>query len=235
VVKSYELITLNPHLKSLVNPAQLTAAVIAASEMEKDPRILIIDLDLFRCCMRSTPEDQLNLFIEEIFGRFSLYFPISFTPPKDDKYLITPEMLKDRLNRCFVATSLLANLSFPFVLDKLSATQPDTKQESLALLKLMLTEYSDAVCQPYIDPVATNLLNEYFHQFDEGVQKAARAVIATAVDKSLGYAQMSGVYQSYQNSLFATVIEKCIHEIEESPDSMTQGLATELLCVRLLI
>ena len=66
-------------------------------------------------------EKIIKPFIDEIFDKISCYFPINFVPPKNDKYQITPEILKEKLARCFLASPMLAQSTFPFVLDKLSA------------------------------------------------------------------------------------------------------------------
>ena len=60
-------------------------------------------------------------FIDEIFDKISCYFPINFVPPKNDKFNITPEILKEKLNRNFLASPLLIDSSFPFILDKVTA------------------------------------------------------------------------------------------------------------------
>lgn len=97
---------------------------------EKDPRNLLITYDILYFILRqyaSTLEDSASIeiikpFIDEIFDKISCYFPINFVPPKNDKYQITPELLKEKLARCFLASPLLASSAFPFILDKMTAT-----------------------------------------------------------------------------------------------------------------
>ena len=55
------------------------------------------------------------------------YFPITFKPPPNDPYGITPEQLKDRLRDCIASTDALAPYAIPALLDKLDATSPNTK------------------------------------------------------------------------------------------------------------
>lgn len=94
----------------------------------------------------SLEENKNNLkiiepFLDELFDKVSCYFPINFEPPKDDKYKITPEILQEKLNKCFTATPLFQRLSFPFVLDKLNSSSIDTKFECYSLLKKMIEVY----------------------------------------------------------------------------------------------
>lgn len=88
---------------------------------------------------------MIEPFIDELFDKVSCYFPINFEPPKDDKYKISPELLKEKLNRCFTASPLFQRYAFPFILDKLNAPQVDTKQECFILLKKMIESYDHSV------------------------------------------------------------------------------------------
>jgi DNA repair/transcription protein MET18/MMS19 len=97
---------------------------------EKDPRNLLITYDLLYFMLReyaSSMNDRGSIemikpFIDEIFDKISCYFPINFVPPKNDRYQITPEVLKEKLARCFLASPLLAQVAIPFVIDKFKAT-----------------------------------------------------------------------------------------------------------------
>lgn len=70
---------------------------------------------------------MIEPFLDDIFDKVSCYFPINFEPPKDDKYKISPEILKEKLSRCFTASPLMSRYAFPFILDKLTAAQIETK------------------------------------------------------------------------------------------------------------
>ena len=97
---------------------------------EKDPRNLLLTYDLLYMILRQYASNTSDLkaintikpFIDEIFDKISCYFPINFVPPKNDKHLITPAILKHKLARCFLGSPLLANQAIPFILDKLTAT-----------------------------------------------------------------------------------------------------------------
>ena len=87
--------------------------------------------------------DQLELTLQDIFDKVSCYFPINFTPPKDDKFKITPLMLKSKLKACFLASehpALMENI-FPFLLDKMTQENVKTKIECLDLLVEMSEKF----------------------------------------------------------------------------------------------
>lgn len=123
----------------------LISAVLTGLESEKDPRNLVISFELTRLILHMFGNDErfnktISPFLEEIFENISCYYPIEFEPPKNDKFKITPKDLKDGLNKCFTASSLLASMTFPFILDKLTSANTHAKKESLTTLKLMMEE-----------------------------------------------------------------------------------------------
>lgn len=103
--------------------------MLSGVEEEKDPRNLVLTYDLIYFILRSYANTEnsessnlIEPFIEDLFDKVSCYFPINFEPPKEDKFKITPDELKEKLSKCFTASSHLAKHSFPFILDKLTAT-----------------------------------------------------------------------------------------------------------------
>lgn len=77
------------------------SCVLSSIDTEGDPRnlMLVFDLILFILVNFATEENakEMDPFLEDIFDKLSCYFPINFTPPKDDPYKITPEILKSKL------------------------------------------------------------------------------------------------------------------------------------------
>lgn len=106
--------------------------------------------------------------MDDLFDKISCYFPINFEPPKNDKYQIRPEHLKEKLNRCFTASFMLADYSFPFILDKLTATQIETKLECHTLLQRMVELYQPyPIVEEHLSVVIQQTMNEYFNYYDE--------------------------------------------------------------------
>ena len=132
VFKIYQSFLLNRDLilSQLDNQSTYISSVLGGIDEEKDPRNLLITYDLLYFMLReyaSSMNDRGSIemikpFIDEIFDKISCYFPINFVPPKNDRYQITPEVLKDKLARCFLASPLLAQVAIPFVIDKFKAT-----------------------------------------------------------------------------------------------------------------
>lgn len=131
VYKIYEQFTLDrQHLLGKIDECLFISCVMSALEGEGDPRNLIYVFELQAFILQSYCQstskidaNQLEMFVEDIFEKVSCYFPINFTPPKNDVFKISPQQLKDMLKACFLASNRkqwLENV-FPFILDKLTA------------------------------------------------------------------------------------------------------------------
>lgn len=85
---------------------------------------------------------EIEPFIKPIFDHFTMYYPIDFEPPKNDNFRITPEELKDGLNRCFIANPEFAQYGFTYIFsEKLSSQSASTKIQSLKTLTWMIDYY----------------------------------------------------------------------------------------------
>lgn len=67
----------------------------------------------------SETEDEKMTISQYLFDNISCYFPISFIPPPDDPYKITPELLSDALFNALFAIPSLTSLTIPFLLEQL--------------------------------------------------------------------------------------------------------------------
>jgi hypothetical protein len=76
-------------------------------------------------------------------------------------------------------------------------------------------------------------MTEYFNYFDEKLQKSAALTIAVILKRLYSQNQL-GVSLSYSQKEFDEVLERCINEINSSPESMTAYLASELCSVNSL-
>ena len=83
------------------HPIDFITAVLTACEAESDPRSLLITFDLLKFLLQGyiTKENVGSTevyegYLEDAFDRVTCYFPINFTPPKNDKFNIPPGSLK---------------------------------------------------------------------------------------------------------------------------------------------
>lgn len=111
----------------------LGAGVSAMIEEERDPRNLMLTFAAAKRLLSDYPPACCSgSALSSIFETLSSYFPITFTPPKDDKIGITGHDLRSALNRAFGSTPRLAEQVIPFLLDAVqhinNAEADDIKQ-----------------------------------------------------------------------------------------------------------
>lgn len=113
------------------------SVVINATEQEKDPRCLVQTFNLNGFLLYNFDGATLKPYLPEIFDNLSCYFPISFTPPENDPYKITPDDLRRVHNNC-LASAYLVEDTLGLVFEKLAASQKETKQQCLNTLKRLI-------------------------------------------------------------------------------------------------
>jgi len=181
------------------------------------------------------------MFIEDIFEKVSCYFPINFNPPKNDKFKVTPEQLKAKLKECFGASNhkqWLDNV-FPFIIDKLTAVQEDTKKESLDLLEELVRKHAKEPCmKEHIEFTVSSIQNEYYNRFEFETQQRCKYTLSSILNQIQQQTEMALVYQggalspsakSKMHPQLAEVAHKCLNEIEVDPSGMPAFLTSQLL------
>lgn len=90
------------HVTYSKSPTQTHSGVLDCMEGEKDPRCLILCLRVLGRTQALFPQASDEL-AEACFDVTACYFPITFTPPPNDPYGITPEMLSHALRATLTA------------------------------------------------------------------------------------------------------------------------------------
>ena len=103
-------------------------------EGEKDPRCLILCLKVISRAQSAFPQ-AADAHIEALFDVTACYFPITFTPPPNDPYGITPDMLAQALREALTTRPSMAQFLLPLLVDKLTSTHVPAKLEALLTLQ----------------------------------------------------------------------------------------------------
>ncbi|TNV84344.1 hypothetical protein FGO68_gene12695 [Halteria grandinella] len=252
VFQIYQQFMVNKLTQHLENQeAMFVASVLSGIDEEKDPRNLLLTYDLIYFIMKEHGGKKSFIlpFIDEIFDKISCYFPINFQPPKNDKYQITPDILKEKLARCFLSSPLLAPSAFPFILDKLTAQQTETKLECLGLLRDMFS-FEHGYCQGsearYVEVVQGHcgvavglMVNEYFNMVDDNCKRVTAETLALVLKRQSDHQlskgiSLSGTTEDGKASQLAEILEKCYKEVNDSPESVTAFFACDLLSIILI-
>ncbi|BAO41828.1 MMS19 nucleotide excision repair protein [Kluyveromyces marxianus] len=107
---------------------------------EKDPRNLLISFRLNKEI--TTGLNNIDKFKEELFDILFCYFPIMFRPPSNDPYKITNGDLKLALRNAISATEKFEEDAFGNLLDKLTASSPSVKNDTIMTIKACLDNFS---------------------------------------------------------------------------------------------
>jgi len=103
---------------------EFASQVIAAGDGEKDPRCLLLFLEVLEALVNfGFPDAALTPVLQSLFDAATAYFPITFNPPADDPYGITHAKLVTRLLGV-LQTRLLVPLSAPFALRHIGSGGP---------------------------------------------------------------------------------------------------------------
>lgn len=111
---------------------------------EKDPRNLLVSFELNQQIISYL--QSAEKYKQELFDVLFCYFPITFKPPKNDPYHISNDDLKVALRSAISTSTIFAEDAFSSLCDKLSASSPIVKNETLITLKLCIDSYKGKIC-----------------------------------------------------------------------------------------
>lgn len=136
------------------------------SNGEKDPRNLLMSFNLNKSI--SSSMESAKLHSEDLFDVLFCYFPITFKPPKNDPYNISTENLKIALRSVISSSTIYAEDAFSNLTDKLAATSPSVKNDTLQTLKLCIKNYGGELCLKEWLPLWSALKFELMHNAEGG-------------------------------------------------------------------
>eukprot|EP00475_Leptophrys_vorax_P004786 TRINITY_DN1285_c0_g1_i3.p1 TRINITY_DN1285_c0_g1~~TRINITY_DN1285_c0_g1_i3.p1 ORF type:complete len:956 (+),score=250.79 TRINITY_DN1285_c0_g1_i3:257-2869(+) len=157
-----------------VSAEQFLEGFLHSMDGEKDPRNLLMCFRTLKNQLLSADfEAAVSRLADEIFEILTCYFPITFTPPKDDPFGISSQDLIMELRACLSRNRHLSSNVIPFLLDKLlSAPNPATKIDSLLTLKDTLEAANLDAVAPFLREMTEACHNEILQAADEDVVEA---------------------------------------------------------------
>lgn len=159
--------TFNKWLEAMAD--ETIDGMLNSIEQEKDPRCLLIALRVVSLLLSSYPSSMTNkvpndfetTLIEKLFYSISCYFPISFTPPPDDPFGITPEGLSDLLLKCLTENKDILKYSIPFFIDQINSDLESGRRDSIIALTKIIDCHSHSIFHtlPIIDEDENKLIS----------------------------------------------------------------------------
>ncbi|WFC96571.1 hypothetical protein MBRA1_003232 [Malassezia brasiliensis] len=144
---------------------------------EKDPRNLLMLFGIARVLLLEWEMDRVET--ESFFNILFCYFPITFRPPPDDPYHITPDMLKEALRACISASPAFAPMAMPLLLEKLAASGGTAKVDVLRTLDAALPVYGRAAAEANADALWGHLKLDVLQPTDDESAACAQTLLTT--------------------------------------------------------
>ncbi|EKX74096.1 conserved hypothetical protein [Theileria equi strain WA] len=152
----------------------IVSEICDAVKGEKDPRNLLSLFELV--CKVSKNMATSDTEFEKLADLVTIYFPVQFTPPKNDKVGITPLQLKDGLLKSFTSHPKMGFHIMEVLVDSLYS-EFSLPEESLAVLSDVLYFLESCI------PVYEDCIDKYIDSFMEVVKIELLPVIAPSTNE----------------------------------------------------
>lgn len=191
--------------------------LIACMDGEKDPRCLLKSLQVLAKAMAVLHEHMNPTttttagtadVAEKIFDTVAVYFPITFSPPADDPFGITPDMLVDALEDCLTSHLSLCPRLIPFLIDQLTHPPSEThafqsKYHSLKCLNKAYSSYKLTMFSLSKDEdTAASLVSLRDCLMNILTTDFADIIIAKECIKAISHISIDGIKLLFQNNYF---------------------------------
>ncbi|CAG9464072.1 unnamed protein product [Pedinophyceae sp. YPF-701] len=144
----------------------LVDVVSGCIDGEKDPRCLLEAFQLSKatCSLYPSSAKDLDEGMSESFGDLfdvlACYFPLSFTPPRDDRFRISREDLAAGLQDALAHLPQAAQFVLPLVVEKLTAPLDNARRDAASLLAACAATYPPADMEPFVGAAWAALRSE---------------------------------------------------------------------------
>ncbi|KAJ6480892.1 ARM repeat-containing protein [Mycena sanguinolenta] len=151
---------------------------INLAEGEKDPRNLLVAFAIARVILiEFDPSEHIEGLSNIVF----CYFPITFRPPANDPYNITPEDLRTALRRCLNANPGFGPIAIPIFLEKLAAGSPVIKRDTLQTMTQCFPVYGPTFLRTAARKLWNAIKLEIFQPTDSATEEVALTTMQALV------------------------------------------------------
>jgi len=188
-------------------------AFCTAVEGEKDPRCLLVALQAAGALLRLASGSSADDIVEPVFEVLSVYFPISFSPPKNDPFKVKPEDLKAALADVMFCRSAdgsyrVAPHTQALVVEKLSEKGAEaTVKEAIKAYGACIKHFPVKSLLPQAPHVVIQLLGIATSDSDA---KASALETLCSLTRELELAHVSSF-----SRVVSPLVERCVTELLE--------------------
>ena len=231
---------------SLENETMEMNAIILSLEGEKDPRCLILGLDILLKMMQIYSPTIIHDKAEKIFDNIICYFPITFNPPPDDPIGIKPAALITALENALCFHPAIVEYTIPIMIDKLYGDSDIARNHALSCLERIcklhslskqmesqLERLSDVLFELATNTNTTTSDPSTLHGTSMTTQVRAKNTIA-----EISYAILKKGEASIGSTLWELfvlpIVKKTIKELEHSFDSILSTHCVNIICAMIM-
>lgn len=197
--------------------------LINSIDGERDPRNLDF---VFTFMPDLIKKFSLLHLAEEMFEIFSCYFPIDFTPSREDPSNISRDELSAKLADCLVASPEFIEFVVPLALEKLESDLVEAKLDSLDLLRKAAVHFATKSISDHFDVIWTALKSEIFPGGGNvDIVSAGLGLLRTILEQAY---ETTNISHSYQTKVLGTILP---HLSDVNQRFYNPSTAIALVCV----
>uniref|UniRef100_A0A0A1WYE0 MMS19 nucleotide excision repair protein n=1 Tax=Zeugodacus cucurbitae TaxID=28588 RepID=A0A0A1WYE0_ZEUCU len=197
--------------------------LINSIDGERDPR----NLDFIFTFMPDLIKHFSLLHLaEEMFEIFACYFPIDFTPSREDPSNISRDELAEKLSDCLVASSEFIEWVVPLAVEKLESDLVEAKLDSINLLVKAAVHFTSKAMSEHFDVIWTALKSEIFPGGGNAdIVSAGLVLLRTILEQAY---ETPDISHSYQSKVLGTILT---HLSDVNQRLYNPSTAIALVCV----
>lgn len=238
---TYKLIleALNSFVKAPVEAAWVSAnqerivrTLVDQTEGEKDPRNLILILEIWAVVFAHFEAGVLAKTGKEVFDVLAVYFPITFDDVKN-KILVNKQYMIEALNGCLSLPPLLSHF-VDLILEKLEEQNKEENEAVLASIGLLFRKsLADSDAPLSLDPVVGKLRKKLdfllFEVTDQSIEGTAKEAYKEFLGFALRSIKKTAVVNWMTRGLLEEILGDFVAQIEKKPNGKNAHAAIDVL------
>uniref|UniRef100_A0A0K0FGU4 MMS19 nucleotide excision repair protein n=1 Tax=Strongyloides venezuelensis TaxID=75913 RepID=A0A0K0FGU4_STRVS len=207
--------------------SDVVLAFVTAATGEKDPRLL---MKVFKIFLQVVKYFSLGHFVEDMFDVVACYYPVEYTPPDNDTFNITREMLSVACEKCLLSTKSFTSYCHTLIQDRLTESDEDNPLEGklydCLFLKKAIGAFGIAGSAPYVKDYFTAfrgiILNPTLKKCQHSIPQEIREVVQFIIGELLNEKERG-------RSLIKTIIDELLENAEPFIVQAEMGLCARTL------
>ncbi|CAM9240312.1 unnamed protein product [Chrysoparadoxa australica] len=191
------------------------SSFIESMRGEKDPRCLLVALEVLKLLQEHCPAETVSSLAEQLFDATACYFPVTFTPPPNDKHGITRDDLANALLEVQLGHSAMMPFLMPMLVDKIASSAVQAQLAAMKTAGVALERFGVAAAASQL----SGLSGELFRAAVEGAEELVSEMALKCFTQVGALLAAQGGAREWKDFAGAA-IGSAMSELEITPDSM---------------